>query len=81
MANVKLNVDISKTLDVRHIWSLVLRVEPGMEEWELVMSNTTIHRKCLITQDIVQHTCRCALSIYACTGGFLTLAGSLQVIV
>ena len=69
MANVKLNVDVSKTLDVRHIRSIVVRVEPGMEEWESVMSNITIHRKCLIIQDIVQHTCRCALSICTCTRG------------
>ena len=67
MANVKLNVDVSKTLDVRHIRSIVVRVEPGMEERESVMSNVTIQGKCLIIQDIVQH--RCALSICTCTRG------------
>ena len=36
MANVKLNVDVSKTLDVRHIRSIVVRVEPGMEEWKSI---------------------------------------------
>ena len=69
MANVKLNVDVSKTLDVRHIWSIVVRVEPGMEEWESVkLINKQYHNtQKIIIQYIVQH--RCVLSTCTCTGG------------